>query len=117
MKQLIATIIFFSFVMVAIAQRTQPIYTYKQKQLADSLRMLFPDLYAQQDDDNVLTALTMPVLTLPNKETFDGETAKGKIYIMKPDNMRLLKSDETNVLMPNAINGKITAVPPLLTKP
>ena len=101
--------------MIVKAQQSKPVYTYRQKQLADSLALLFPDLRDHQDTAN--PGFTTPVLPLLNEGSIAGVTEKGTIYKMKPDNMPRLQPNKTNSSMPNAMNGTVFMVPPADEKP
>jgi len=104
MKYLAIFIVFLFAASAVEAQTNNPtIYTYKQKQLNDSLKMIFPDLQTSQDRPytNVL-----PVLPLLNEGVKVDSNNMGDVYSMKTDQMPCLKPFKTKDEIPNTINPK-----------
>lgn len=117
MKYLIVLIVSVCIATMVKAQQSKPVYTYRQKQLADSLRLIFPDLQNQNDESNIKPGFTMPVFPLSNEGVELNKNSAGTIYKMKPDNMLRLQPGETNAVMPNAMIGKAFVVPLAEKKP
>jgi hypothetical protein len=89
MKYLAILFVFVFAALIVRAQTNNPtIYTYKQKQLNDSLKMLFPDL---QTNKEIPYYNAMPVLPLQNEGIKVGSNNMGDVYSMQIDNMPLLK--------------------------
>src|SRR3954447_11822265 len=99
--------ILFVFVFTALmiqAQTNNPtIYTYKQKQLNDSLKMLFPDL---QTPTEIPYYNAIPVLPLQNEGKKVGSNNRGDVYSMQIDNMPLLKPFKIKDEIPDPIKQK-----------
>jgi hypothetical protein len=112
MKYFIASIVFAFAAVVVQAQTNNPtLYTYRQKQLNDTLQMLFPDLRPGKEvpfKDN------MPVLTLKNEGVKVGTSNLGEVYSMNVDNMPCLKPFTIKDKMPNAM--KLQPVLPQVQK-
>ena len=112
MKCFITLFVFVFAALLVQAQTTNPtLYTYKQKQLNDTLQMLFPDL---QSSGEIPVQNNMPVLQLKSDGVKVGSNELGEIYSMKVDNMPCLKPFKTKDAIPNAIQQKplVLAAPP-----
>jgi hypothetical protein len=104
MKYLAIFVVFVFAALMAQAQTNNPtIYTFKQKQLNDSLKMIFPDLQKSQD---IPYNDALPVLQLKNEGVKVGSNNMGDIYSMKTDQMPCLKPFTTEDEIPNAISRK-----------
>jgi hypothetical protein len=105
MKHSVILVVFaLTTIMVQAQIKRTPIYTYKQKQLNDSLKMLFPDL--QTEDKAVQVEDNLFVLQLRNEGTKVGSNSLGEIYSMKTDKIPCLIPFKTKDNMPNAIKSK-----------
>ncbi|TKK68039.1 hypothetical protein FC093_12560 [Ilyomonas limi] len=101
MKYFIASIVFVFAGLMVQAQTNNPmLYTYRQKQLNDTLHMLFPDL---QPDKEVPFKDNTPVLPLRNGGVKVGSSSLGDVYSMNVDKMPCLKPFATKDEMPNAV--------------
>src|SRR4051794_13810299 len=104
MKYLAIFVVFVLSAIMVQGQTNNPtIYTYKQKQLNDTLRMLFPDLQTNQD---IPYNNPLPVSPFKNEGVKAGSNNMGDIYSMKTDNMPCLKPFKTKDEIPNAISRK-----------
>jgi hypothetical protein len=111
MKYLAIFIVFVSAVLMVHAQTSNSkIYSYKQKRLNDTLKMLFPDL---QTSNVVSYDNGVYVLQLNNWGTKVGSNDRGDVYKMEVDNMRLLKPFKTQ----DGILSPIKRTKPLLVTP
>ena len=89
MKYLVISFLLVFAAAMVHAQSTNPtLYTYKQKQLNDTLQMLFPDL---QTSAAITPQNNMPVLPLKNEGVKVGSNNLGEMYSMKVDQMPCLK--------------------------
>src|SRR3982751_5712070 len=88
----------FSPLMVQAQTNDPTIYTYKQKQLNDSLKMIFPELQTSQD---IPYNDALPVLPLKNEGVKVGNNSMGDLYSMKTDQMPCLKPFKTKDEIPN----------------
>lgn len=105
MKYLAILIVLVSAALAAQAQTSNPsAYTYRQKQLNDRLKMLFPDL--QTSDEVLPYSNVTPVLPLKNDGVKTGINEKGEVYSMQTDNMPLLKPFKIKDEIPDAISLK-----------
>jgi len=110
MKYLAILFVFVFAALMVQAQTNNPtIYTYKQKQLNDSLKMLFPDL---QTNKEIPYHNATPVLPLQNEGIKVGSNNRGDIYSMQIDNMPLLKPFKTKDEIPNPVNRNQSQVMP-----
>jgi len=113
MKYFVATIVFVIAAVMVQAQTNNPtFFTYKQKQLNDTLQMLFPDL---QTGKEVPLQENMPVLPLKNEGVKIGSNSLGDLYSMNLDNMPCLKPYTIKNEMPNAMKlQQLQPVSPLV---
>src|SRR6478672_13782618 len=101
MKYLAIFVVFIFAVLMVQAQTENPtIYTYKQKLLSDTLKMLFPDLQTSTD---IPYHNNMHVLQLNNEGVKVGSNNTGYVYSMNVDNMPCLKPFKTKDEVPNTI--------------
>jgi hypothetical protein len=108
----LAIFIVFTFTASMVqAQTNNPsIYTYKQKRLNDTLKMLFPDLQTSKD---ITYHNDMPVLPLKNEGIKVSSNSRGDVYSMQTDNMPCLKPFKTKDEIPNpAAPKQLTPVLP-----
>lgn len=112
MKYFVASIVFVFAGLVVQAQTNNPmLYTYRQKQLNDTLHMLFPDLKSNKEvpfKDNT------PVLPLRNEGVKVGSNSLGDVYSMNVDKVPCLKPFAIKDEMPNAV--KLQPVLPPISK-
>jgi hypothetical protein len=112
MKYFITSIVFVFAALIVQAQANNPtLYTYRQKQLNDTLQMLFPDL---QPDKEVPFKDNMPMRPLRNEGVKVDSSSLGEVYSMNVDNMPCLKPSVIKDKIPNAM--KPQSVLPLIPK-
>lgn len=78
-------------------------HAYKQKQLNDTLQMLFPDLQTSVISPS---QNNMPVLPLKNEGVKVGSNNLGEVYSMEVDQMPRLKPFKNKDEVPDAIKPK-----------
>lgn len=112
MKYFVTSIVFVFAALIVQAQTNIPqLYTYRQKQLNDTLQMLFPDL---QPNKKVPFKNNMPGLLLKNEGVKVGSNSLGDVYSMNVDKMPCLKPFAIKDEMPNAV--KLQPVLPPISK-
>ena len=116
MKQIIFFLILACLTTALKAQSVKPKFSYKQIMFLDSLRNARKRSTVTINPTPLLV-YNSPVNLLPNEDEKWGMSGEDTIYRMKTDNILLLKPNKNTTRIPNAAEGKIFMVPPVIKKP